>query len=181
MWFSGLSPLEQAAFIIACIGSGLLLFKIILMIFGISDITEVAFGLDNAALAILFQGFISMMAVGGWTMFVVSRSSELDWWASFLIGIAAGLVGVGIFILIYRAMSKLESDGTVNMENAVGKTAEVYIRIPPKSEGNGKINISLQGRIVEATAVTKGEELIKTGESVKVIAYENNTFVVEKV
>jgi len=179
MWFANLPLIGQVSFIVACIGTGLLVFKIILLIFGISDITDIAFGLGRGAVVILLQGFVSMMAVGGWTVFGASMSG-LQWWASLLIGLGTGLVSMGIIALLYRAMTKLELEGTLDMQNGVGKSAEVYLVIPAKTEGNGKVSLTLQGRMIEANAVTKGCEPIKTGESVRIVAYENNMFVVER-
>jgi len=180
MWFTNLALIEQITFIVAIIGSAFLLFKIILLIIGISDITDIMFGLGRGVIVIIFQGFICLLAIGGWVTFATSRAG-LSWWESLLIGLGASIVGMAIIMLLYRAATKLEADGTLKMQNGVGKTAEVYLFIPPKSEGNGKISLSLQGRIVEANAITKEADAIKTGETVKIIAYENNIYVVEKI
>ena len=53
---------------------------------------------------------------------------------------------------------------------AVGKTGEVYIPIPPKGKGRGKINIIVQDKYVELDAVTNSEETLKTGETVRVVS-----------
>ena len=181
MWFNGLEIIEQAAFIIACIGSAFLLFKIILLILGISDFTELCFGFGRgAAIAITLQGLVAMMAVGGWITYASSRGG-LIWWASLLIGLAAGFVGVAIIALMYKIMSKLEHEGTLQMENGVGKTAEVYLTIPQATNGQGKISFKLQERLIEASAITKSDNPIKTGESVKIVSYDNNLYVVEKI
>jgi len=179
MWFSNLALIEQVAFIVACIGSVFLVVKIVLLIFGMSDITDICFGLGRGAYVIMLQGIISLMAIGGWTTFAVSRAG-LNWWASLLIGSAAGLVSVVIIALLYMAMARLESEGTLEMQGGVGKSAEVYLVIPARTEGNGKISFTLQGRLIEANAVTRSAEAIKTGETVKIVAYENNIYVVEK-
>jgi len=180
MWFSNLSLIEQVAFVVACIGSAFFLFKIIFLIFGLSDFTDICFGVGRGATVFLFQGFISLMAVGGWITFAASRGG-FNWWASLLIGLGAGLAGMAVILLLYGLMAKMEHEGTLQMQSGVGKTAEVYLVIPAKSNGNGKITFTLQGRAIEANAVTKGTEAIKTGESVNIIGYENNTYIVEKL
>ena len=181
MWFNGLLAIEQAAFIIACIGSGFLLFKIILLIIGISDFTEICFGIGRtAAVAVAVQGFVALMAVGGWVTFGASRGG-LPWWASLLIGLGVGAIAVGVIALLYKVMSKLEHEGTLQMENGVGKTADVYLTIPSSTEGQGKISFKLQERLIEANAITKSDNPIKTGETVKIVSYDNNLYVVEKM
>jgi hypothetical protein len=73
--------------------------------------------------------------------------------------LAAG--GVALFLVAYlmRGMRRLESDGSEHIENALGQTATVYLRIPANREGAGKIHVPIQGRTVEYQAVTPGGEL----------------------
>jgi len=181
MWFNGLETIQQAAFIIAIIGSALLLFKIILLLVGVSDFTEVCFGFGRTAVvAISLQGAVALMAVGGWATFAASGSG-INWWGSLLIGLGVGAVGVAIIALLYKLMHKLEEDGTLELAGGVGKTAEVYLTIPSVTEGQGKISFKLQERLIEANAITKSDSSIKTGETVKIVSYDNNIYVVEKI
>jgi len=179
MWFNSLLLLEQITFIVAIIGSSFLLLKIILLIAGISDITDIMFGLGRGFVVMIFQGLICLMAIGGWVMFGTSRAG-LPWWAALLIGIAASLVGMTIILILYKMASKLEADGTLEMEKGVGKIGEVYLLIPASTDGHGKVNVTIANRIVEVNAVTKSESSIKTGENVKIVSYENGMYVVEK-
>ena len=43
-------------------------------------------------------------------------------------------------------MLRLESDGSLQLENAIGATAHVYLGIPPMKEGTGKVHVVVQGR-----------------------------------
>ena len=92
-----------------------------------------------------------------------------------LLALAATLVVVlqatlfGIAYLM-KAVLKLQSNGTMQLGAAVGKTGEVYIPIPPKGKGRGKINIIVQDKYVELDAVTNSEETLKTGETVRVVS-----------
>ena len=61
-------------------------------------------------------------------------------------------------------------------ENAVGKTAKVYLRVPGEHSGAGKITVSIQGRSQEFGAVTGGPEL-PTGSEARVLGMTTeNTF-----
>ena len=69
-----------------------------------------------------------------------------------------------------KAVLKRQSNGTLQLGSAVGKTGQVYIPIPPKGTGRGKINIVVQDRYVELDAVTDSEDTLRTGETVRVIS-----------
>ena len=90
--------------------------------------------------------------------------------ATHRIGIAAlaGLVAMIVVAYMMRALYNLGSSGSVVIRNAVGHQAEVYLRIPAKGEGRGKITVEIQGRTVELPAVTDGDA-IGTGAIVKVV------------
>ena len=64
---------------------------------------------------------------------------------------------------------KFEGNGAVHMEEAVGKKAEVYLRIPPKRNGKGKVQVSLNGVAREYDAVTNDDEMIPSGQTVDII------------
>src|SRR5437762_1943831 len=79
---------------------------------------------------------------------------------------AAALFAVG---WLMQALSQLHSAGNLELECAVGCAAQVYLRIPPRGTGAGKITVTMQGRTVELNAVTTGPE-IATGSAVKIVA-----------
>ncbi|TAJ02516.1 MAG: hypothetical protein EPO68_18090 [Planctomycetota bacterium] len=76
---------------------------------------------------------------------------------------------------------RLNSEGNVRPENAIGKTASVYLRIPGNRAGAGKITLAVQGRTAEFNAMTDGEDL-PTGTPVLVLSQlTSDTFVVARV
>lgn len=78
-------------------------------------------------------------------------------------------------------MMKLEKDGTIKMEDCVGKSCDVYLRIPASRSGKGKIQISINGTIQEFEAITDEEDMIATGSRVKITEHlGNGTFLVRK-
>ena len=68
-----------------------------------------------------------------------------------------------------RAMLKLEDDGTVQIEGAVGLSGDVYLSIPPARGGVGKVHVVLQNRLVELQAVTTHTDALPTGSRVLII------------
>ena len=100
-------------------------------------------------------------------------------------GFVATLIGaiVGVFIavllaLLMRAINTLRSDGTLQMENAIGHTGTVYQRIPAKRSGQGKVQILVQGRMQTLEAVTDAEQDIAPQCQVKVTAVASGNLLV---
>lgn len=91
-------------------------------------------------------------------------------------GIAFWLVGLAMFQL-----SRLRASGTVDINNAVGVEAKVYLVIPAERSGEGRVTVPLQGRTQQYKAITPGPE-IATGQLCKVIAVHGiDTLEVERV
>jgi hypothetical protein len=82
---------------------------------------------------------------------------------------AAGLAALLIVAWLMKSLKRLGADGTVRIERAVGHPATVYLRIPGKKAGAGKVTVTLQNRTMEYQAVTADEEL-PTGAKVVVVA-----------
>ena len=85
--------------------------------------------------------------------------------AAALGGFAALYAVASLMKLLYR----LRADGTVKVDNAVGKTGTVYLRVPAHNCGPGKVTVSVQNRTVELVAYTAANEL-PTGTPVRVVA-----------
>ncbi len=83
------------------------------------------------------------------------------------IALGGGMVAGAMVMFLMRGLSKLQSSGTVDLEEAVGATARVYLVIP-QGGGQGKIIVELRGREVELLAQTDGPT-IPTGASVRVV------------
>jgi hypothetical protein len=89
---------------------------------------------------------------------------------------------MAIMAAIFYFVSKLADHGNVDSSKAIGKTAEVYLTIPPTRSGQGKISLTVQGRFTEFQAVTNDEEAILTGSQVKVLEItDSQIFVVTKI
>lgn len=102
----------------------------------------------------------------------------------YLLALCATLVGLvfmaSIAFLIYQIM-KLNRDNTFHVEHVVGKTAEVYLRIPAARQDSGKITISHNGSVHELEAFTQGEA-IPTGAKVRIVEkVDGDTVIVEKL
>ena len=88
--------------------------------------------------------------------------------------VIAGLIMMTIMAALFYYISKLHQSGTMVMENAVGHTGEVYLRIPPNREGHGKVQVEIQGTLREMDAITDDEKELPTGSIAQVLEIVNN-------
>jgi hypothetical protein len=87
--------------------------------------------------------------------------------------VAATLAGAGAMYGVYwmyKQVYRLQHSGTENIRNAIGAPAVVYVPIPAKRAGAGKVTFRLQNRSVEYLAVTDSERRLATGEKVVIRA-----------
>jgi hypothetical protein len=78
-------------------------------------------------------------------------------------------------------VQKLAEDNSFRLANTLNKSAEVYLTIPEKKTGKGKIMISVNGSYHELEAMTEHAR-IPSGTAVKVVKIENdNILLVETI
>lgn len=125
------------------------------------------------------RGIVAFFCIFGW--------SGLSFYASGLsiplvvtFAVLSGLLAMLIIGLMFYGVKRLQSSGNVKLTNAIGNTAEVYIPIPAKRQGRGKIMVNVQERLVEADAITDEKTKLKTGESVTVVGNISNTLIVKR-
>jgi hypothetical protein len=82
-----------------------------------------------------------------------------------------------VFFFIIKQVQKLAEDNSFQFSNTINKTAEVYLSIPARKSGKGKVIISVKGSVHELDAITNNDS-IATGSIVKVIGVENNQLLI---
>ncbi len=126
-----------------------------------------AHGADSFLRLISFKTLVAFVTFFG----LAGLASQQAGYASIpTLGVAVASGSVGLYAVAYlmAAMSKLQSKGNLDVRNAVGQSAKVYLRVPSERSGRGKVTVSVQGRRVELKAVTSGPE-IPTGAEVRVV------------
>jgi membrane protein implicated in regulation of membrane protease activity len=88
---------------------------------------------------------------------------------SFILAMIVGAFAMYGMYWLMRLIAGLNSSGNERIGNAVGRQATVYLRIPAKRSGVGKVQLSMQNRIVEYQAFTDDTETLQAGESVEVV------------
>jgi hypothetical protein len=82
--------------------------------------------------------------------------------------VMGGIAMVGVHKLL-QLFYRLNEDGTIKIQRAVGLSGTVYVPIPANRTGAGKIHLNLQNRLVEYAAVTANGEKLATGSKVRVV------------
>lgn len=134
---------------------------------------------DTSFRALSIQGITAFFMMFGLVGLAMSRQSQLSATFSSLGGVLAGIITVWVIGRIFVNMQKLQSDGTLRYENAIGQEGSVYLTIP--KVGYGQVNVPIQQhmRLCQAVAVDKSE--IKTGERIIVVdVVDGNVLVVSK-
>jgi membrane protein implicated in regulation of membrane protease activity len=91
----------------------------------------------------------------------------------------AGLVTVAVTGLIFSQMNRLQTEGTIRIQNTIGTEGTVYLTIP--REGTGQVQVIVQGSLKIFDAVSKEKKMIATGERVQVAGVASgNILIVEK-
>lgn len=177
--------------ICAIAGGTILILRLILMIIGFDhgDVPDVSAdaGFDGDVSADIADGagpgfnFFSLQSIAGFfTMFGLVgmgllQLNVLEIW-SLMGALAAGIFTAWATSMIFFSMRRLQSDGTMKIENAVGQQATVYLTIPEK--GTGVINVSVQGNLRTLDAVSQSGQKIPTGTIVKVVGVTANKILV---
>ncbi len=190
-WWAGITTLEKVYWFFAVPFSLVFIIQLIMAILGFDseqDLSEVADDMDGDAgddsidtglRLFSVRNTIIFFTIFGWTGIASIRSGINDAGSIFL-SFAAGFVMMYAYAKLFNVIMKLTESGTMDIQNALNHTGTVYLKIPPKREGTGKINMEIQGAMREIDAVTDGDE-IPTGESVIVSEIlENQTLLVKK-
>lgn len=124
------------------------------------------------------RGIMAFFAVGGFlgiAMLDVDGVSDI---IAMLIALAGGFLALVAIAYLMHSIYKLQSSGNLNINNAVGKTAVVYIPISEKQPG--KITVTFQERYTELLAISN--EPLPTNTFVKIVkVIDGETVYVEKI
>ncbi len=182
-WWNALGNAGQVFACIAIPATVMLLIQMVLTILGLSNDadTDIETEVDDADEAFqdrdiadgglrLFtlRGFIAFFSVLGWVG-TICCGNGLALPLSIVISAASGFLAMFVIAAIMKWLIGLQYDGTENINEALGASGTVYIRIPPSRSGKGKINVIIQGKLAEKNAVTDEETMLSYGEEVTVV------------
>jgi len=100
---------------------------------------------------------------------MASISANLRPGMTFLIAGGTGLAAMYCVHWLMQGLHRLRAEGTERIDQSVGKQGTVYLSIPARKAGAGKIHLSLQNRMVEYQAVSAAEEKLPSGATIVVV------------
>lgn len=186
-WFSALPVMSQVYWGCAMVGSLIFLIQLVLTLVG----------MDASDVDVDFDGPDTMDLGGGMSLFTVRALVNFlvgFGWAGvsfghvvgsaillIVIAVVTGLLFSWIILFLYRKMKRLEYNAAFTINDCVGQTGTVYLRIPAARSGMGKVQVSVRGSVHEIAACTDGEQ-IATGAMVRVVeAINADSLLVEPV
>lgn len=158
--------METIYFGSAVIGGALLVIQLVLSIFtGGADAdfdvdVDIDADLDGAegAGGISFRtvvAFITFFGIAG----MGCSQAGVGRFLTLLAAVGAGGSAFWLTGLMMAQLYRMQSSGTVRIQNAVGAEGKVYLKVPGRKKGAGKVTIPIQGRTMEYRAITAGSEL----------------------
>ncbi|WP_298479003.1 hypothetical protein [uncultured Maribacter sp.] len=179
-WFVALSLFEKIYWSIAGVSSVIFIILVILTLVG-GDTDGMDGDLDadidgDTGIGFQFLSFKNLM--GFFTIFGWSGISCLDAGLSksltITISILCGLLMMFAMASIFYYLGKLQSSGTLKLNNALNQIGEVYLTIGNKRSKIGKVSITVQGTLRELEALTEEDKDLVQGDVVKVKEVTNN-------
>lgn len=188
-WWESLSTLQMIYWIITIPASLIFVIQLVMTFIGADADSDGLDALGDSDLSIdsdagigfhfiSLKNFIAFFTVFGWTGLACIHGN-LPNWSTVLISTSSGILMMVIMASIYYFMGKLTETGTLNFKKAIGKSATVYLFIPPKRKAMGKVQLNLQGfRTLDA--MTDDDEEIATGSIVQVVDVLNEEILLVK-
>jgi hypothetical protein len=172
-------------FLMAAVGTVLFLIRLVVGLFGgdsgdfdLDPGTEVG-GSDASFTLFSLLSVMAFIMGTGW----MGLAARIDWQLS---RPASAFLSVGFGTLMMLLASggmyltrKLNREVTYDVRTAVGRTARVYMAIPAKDRGHGKVQVSVSGRLMTLDAVSRGPELAAFADVKVIDARDDRTLVVE--
>ena len=186
-WWYALNSIEQIFWVIALVFSLLFLIQFGLSFVGADmdadvdiDGTGESFSLDPSFTLLSVRSIIAFFTFFGW-MGVLALGRGYATQMVVIIALGSGLIAMAVVAYMMYFFSNLAEVGNANLNELIYKDATVYLTIPGRRKGQGKIHVTLQNSLREMDAVTEGERLMN-GKSVKIVEIlDGNILVVEPI
>ena len=141
--------------------------------------TEASGSADVSFTLLSFQGLSAFLTIFG--LVGLSAHREIGAPAPIALGVGA-LAGILLSWAIGRLFvffNSLQSSGTIDVESAVGEEGTVYLTVP--ESGEGKVQLTLQGRFRVLPAISLNQARLETGTRVRVMRVDDgHTLVVRR-
>ena len=173
-WFAAFEPFEKVYWSIALIASAIFIVLIILTFVGgeVDDTGDVDSDIEGDT-GIHFQFLSFKNLIGFFTLFgwsgIACIGEGLSKGMTILISTACGLLMMAIMASLFYYLGKLNSSGSLKIENALNQIGEVYLTIGANRSRIGKVHINIQGGMRELDVLTDEPSDLHQGDIVTVV------------
>jgi len=126
-----------------------------------------------------FRNFVYFFTMFSWVG-IACLNNEMTIFGTIVISTASGTAMMFLVSFLFFSFAKLQTNNTRNIRTSIGKNADVYLTIPEKGSGAGKVVVNISGSNENMNARSNGPEF-KTGSKVKVINVENGELIVDEI
>jgi membrane protein implicated in regulation of membrane protease activity len=135
-----------------------------------TDLSFELFSLQGISAAVMMFGYVGMFTV---------TSTESEFLAVFAGGLSSVASMYAVKVMM-KSIVNLQTDGTMQIEEAIGAEGQVYVRI--KSNGSGEVQVPIQGSLRTMTARTKNHsDQLETGTLIRVVDTIGSILIVEEL
>ena len=174
-WWDGLSQIAKIYWMIAFPSTLFFLIQMVMTFIGGDVDHDMDHDVDTQIDAdhgmgfqfITFKNMIAFLTLFSWSG-LASIEGGFSLTITIIVSTISGLVMMVIMASLFYYISKITQSGTLDYSNAIGETGDVYLTIPAKKSGMGKVQITVQGHLRTLNAMTEDIEDIKTGAIVEV-------------
>ncbi len=192
--FLGLNGVDALLAVCATVGGVLFLLWLVMQFMGMDSDSDLDLGdvdvdasspdtsgtADISFTLLSFQGLSAFLTMFGLVGLTFSLQLGTGPFLAVLGGCGAGLLTAYYIGRMFMFARRMESSGTIKLENAVGSEATVYLTVRPS--GVGKIQLTVQNRLGIYEAISESDEAIETGAIVRVIrVIDGSRLLIERV
>ncbi|BFP41524.1 hypothetical protein FGF1_23690 [Flavobacteriaceae bacterium GF1] len=172
-WFAALTFFEKIYWIVAILGSVILLVLIVMTLMGgdVEDLGDVDADIaGDTGIGFQFLSFKNLMGfltIFGWSG-LACIDNGLSTGLTIVISVTSGLLMMFAMASLFYYLAKLQSSGTLNLKNAKDQIGEVYLTVGANRSRIGKVSVNVQGTLRELQALTDEDKDLVQGNVVKV-------------
>jgi len=183
-WWAGMTAFEHVYWMMAIASSTLLLIQLIIASISGFDFHTGDVGHHDISgghfQLLTVRNLVGFFAIMSWSGIAFNHAS-FPIWLTILLSILIGIIMMVVMALLFFVMIKLENDGTIDMQNAVGRTAIVYLTIPAARKSYGIIRVNMQEKMFDINAITDDSKDIENNSAVHIKEISNNQAIVERL
>lgn len=171
-WWAALAGPDKIFWAIALSTSTILLLQLLLSLLGFDGHADAQFDADVAHAdgtgLLSLRAIVAFLTGFGWGG-VIGLDQGLSVFAATTVATLTGTALMAVVVLLMRVVYGMRYSGTLDYQNAIGVHGSVYLPIPPNMEGQGQVEVLVQGRLMTVQAMTRAASRLPNRSRVRVV------------